>query len=247
MAQNSFEVQGAHFVLILYICALSSSSHLAALITLRKYFRQYKLIAKVRLTTVIFFALFLLASMITAISMPEVIVVNSNGVKEKRPRMHRLAFIVPMFFILIGFSTALVCILCQPKRQLLSPRRTDSWGNKFLFGAHVQSHHGDHIAVPADFGFRLLYIVFINPLIAFIIQIILAILSVILVLSQKFSIPEDPERWCGLQDEGEDIWGFGQTLSVVMLLLPAMSACQTYLEGRQHILEGHGPRSGNNE
>jgi len=87
----------------------------------------------------------------------------------------------------------------------------------------------------------LFYILFLNPLIAFIIQLILAVLSVILVLSQKFSVPEESDRWCGLQDKGENAWGFGQTLSVVMLLLPAMSAAQTYLEGRQHIKEGKKP------
>lgn len=38
VSQKTFTVQGAHFVLILYVCALSSSSHLAALITLRKHF-----------------------------------------------------------------------------------------------------------------------------------------------------------------------------------------------------------------
>ncbi|KAF2690468.1 hypothetical protein K458DRAFT_439426 [Lentithecium fluviatile CBS 122367] len=240
VAQNSFEVQGAHFVLILYICALSSSSHLAALITLRKYFRQYKLIAKIRLSMVVVFALFLLASMIAAMSMPEVVVVNHDGDTEKRPRIQRLAFVVPMFFMLIGFSTALVCILYKPRRQVLSPRRTDSWGNQLICGTHIHRRHGP-IAIPASFGLRLLYVLFLNPLIAFIIQIILAILSVILVLSQKFSIPEEPERWCGLQDEGENVWGFGQTLSVIMLLLPAMSACQAYLEGRQHIQEGKKP------
>lgn len=97
------------------------------------------------------------------------------------------------------------------------------------------------MAVPANFGLGLFYIVFLNPLIAFIIQLILAVLSVILVLSQKFSIPEEPGRWCGLQDRGENVWGFGQTLSMVMLLLPTMSAAQAYLEGRQHIQEGKKP------
>jgi hypothetical protein len=72
------------------------------------------------------------------------------------------------------------------------------------------------------------------------VQIILALLSVILVLSQKFAMPEGGDgQKCGLQDEGENVWGFGQTLSVVMLLLPAMSACQTYLEGRQDIRMKH--------
>ena len=75
-------------------------------------------------------------------------------------------------------------------------------------------------------------------LIAFIMQLILALLSTILVLSQKFSVPEEPGKWCGLQDRGENEWGFGQTLSVVMLLLPGMSAAQAYLEGRQDIREG---------
>ncbi|KAF1966177.1 hypothetical protein BU23DRAFT_593325 [Bimuria novae-zelandiae CBS 107.79] len=175
--QNSFQVQGAHFVLVLYVGALSSSSHLAALITLRKYFHRYRLIAKIRLTLVIVFACFLLCSMIAAISMPEMVRLTPQGEIETQPRVHRLSF-VPMIFIILEFSTALMCIMWKP------------W----------------------------------NPLIAFIIQLILAVLSVILVLSQKFSVPEEPGKWCGLQDQGENVWGFGQTLSVVMLLMQGVSA-----------------------
>ncbi|KAI4917258.1 hypothetical protein J4E90_003765 [Alternaria incomplexa] len=150
VAQGSFRVQGSHFVLILYVCALSSSSHLAALITLRKYFRKYKLIAKIRLTLVVFFAVFLLTSMIAAIAMPPILVEGDDGTS----------------------------------------------------------------------------------------MILLAILSAILVLTQKFARPEDPDKFCGLQDDEENIWGFGQTLSVVMLLLPAITALQTYLEARQDIKKG---------
>ncbi|KAF2789556.1 hypothetical protein K505DRAFT_253099 [Melanomma pulvis-pyrius CBS 109.77] len=232
VAQNSFEVQGAHFVLILYICALSSSSHLAALITLRKYFRKYKLIAKIRLTLVIVFALFLLSSMIAAIAMPPA------------RRVQRLAFVVPMFFIMLGFSTALVCILYKPHRTSLAFKSFDSSGKSTLNLVHRMTGESKHshshpIMIPANISLRLLYYLFLNPLIAFIVQIILALLSVILVLSQKFAVPDGEDR-CGLQDQGENVWGFGQTLSVVMLLLPAMSACQTYLEGRQDIKVRHG-------
>lgn len=99
------------------------------------------------------------------------------------------------------------------------------------------------VVLPANIGLRLLYYLFLNPLIAFTVQIGLAILSVILVLSQKFAVP-DNDKWCGLQDKGENVWGFGQTLSMVMLLLPAMSAAQTYLEGRQDIQEGNGGKNG---
>ncbi|KAF2032495.1 hypothetical protein EK21DRAFT_109874 [Setomelanomma holmii] len=242
VAQNSFTVQGAHFVLILYICALSSSSHLAALITLRKYFRKYKLIAKIRLTLVIVFALFLLSSMIAAICMPPTIVEHSDGVTEKRSRAQRLSFLVPLGLILVGFSTALVCILYDPKRKGTASRASDS-PSESVRGlvrrvTDPKSRPPLDIKLPAHFGLRLLYYLFLNPLIAFVMQILLAILSAILVLSQKFAAPKDAKKFCGLQDEGENVWGFGQTLSVVMLLLPAMSACQTYLEGRQDISEG---------
>ncbi|KAJ4329925.1 pre-rRNA-processing protein esf1 [Didymella glomerata] len=206
VAQNSFEVQGAHFVLVLYICALSSSSHLAALITLRKYFRKYKLIAKIRLTLVVFFATCLFASMLAAIGMPPTVTSREGVTTEESDRAQRLAFLVPMLFILIETTYS-------------------------FRSAHF-------MLLPAHFGLRLVYFLFLNPLIAFAVQILLAILSVVLVLTQKFAQPDNQKAFCGLQDEGENVWGFGQTLSVAMLLLPVLSACHTYLEGRQDIREG---------
>ncbi|KAH6614268.1 hypothetical protein C7974DRAFT_444290 [Boeremia exigua] len=242
VAQNSFEVQGAHFVLILYICALSSSSHLAAIITLRKYFRKYKLIAKIRLTLVIFFAVCLFASMIAAISIPPTVSHNDSAIKQ-RTRVQRLAFLVPMLFILVGFSTALVCIVYDPAHKP-SSRAHDS---QHSVGGIVRrltdqtpptpSFSPHRILRPAHFGLRLIYFVFLNPLIAFAVQLLLAILSAILVLTQKFAQPSDTRSFCGLQDEGDNEWGFGQTLSVGMLLLPVLSAGHTFFEGRQDISE----------
>jgi hypothetical protein len=247
VAQNSFEVQGAHFVLILYICALSSSSHLAALITLRKYFRRYQLIAKIRMTLVIVFALFLLCSMIAAISIPTSAIAQDDGVEERQERVQRLSFLVPMIFIIFGFSTALACILHKPRNKSGIPSwnstNLDSHGHgkqKSMFTlVHHLTDHGltptQYISVPANIGLKLLYYLFLNPLITFAFQILLAVLAVILVLSQKFAVPDDKQKWCGLNDQGENVWGFGQTLSMVMLLLPSMSAAQTFLEGRQDI------------
>ncbi|KAH9881814.1 hypothetical protein J1614_000985 [Plenodomus biglobosus] len=234
VAQNSFDVQGAHFVLILYICALSSSSHPAALITLRKYFGKYRIIAKIRLTLVIMFALFLFGSMVAAICLPPTHLEHSDGTTNGRGQAQRLSVLVPLTLILIGFSTALVCILHKPR------------GKPSLTGASTASSNSkqglvQRVAKPysrAHLSFQLFYYLFMNTSIAFAVQIVLAMLSVILVLSQKFAVPGDAKKFCGLQDDGENVWGFGQTLSVVMLLLPAMSACHTYLEGRQDISEG---------
>ncbi|KAF1924272.1 uncharacterized protein M421DRAFT_72921 [Didymella exigua CBS 183.55] len=235
VVQNSFEVQGAHFVLVLYICGLSSSSHLAALITLRKYFRKYKLIARIRLTLVVFFATCLFASMIAAI-----------GMSPTSSRAQRLALLVPMLFILVGFSTALVCVLYDPDRKSAASKAASDSGGSIV---HLVRHLTDQktpapscaphlMLLPAHFGLRLIYFLFLNPLIAFVVQILLAILSAVLVLTQKFAQPDDRRGFCGLQDEGENVWGFGQTLSVAMLLLPVLSACHTYLEGWQDIRKG---------
>jgi hypothetical protein len=177
--------------------------------------------------------------MIAAIAMTPTVVDHGDDTRENRSREQRLSFIVPLFLILVGFSTALVCILYDPRRDRASSHASDTSG---LVRRATEPKHSTlppfDIRAPAHIGLRVVYHIFLNPLIAFGVQILLAILSAILVLTQKFSLPNDPSKTCGLQDEGEHMWGFGQTLSVVMLLLPAMSACQTYLEGRQNIKQG---------
>jgi len=181
--------------------------------------------------------------MIAAICMPPTFIEDSEGNQQKRSRAQRMSFIVPLFLILVGFSTALVCILYSPKRNGSASRASDSSGSNLIrrvtdLTDTKQMLPSLRYKAPAQMGLKLLYYLFLNPLVAFGVQILLAILSAILVLSQKFSTPKDPTRFCGLQDDGENAWEFGQTLSVVMLLLPAMSACQTFLEGRQEISEG---------
>jgi hypothetical protein len=111
-----------------------------------------------------------------------------------------------------------------------------------ICGTPTHGHHGP-IAMSESYSPHLLYMLFLGPLIAFIIQIILAILSIILVLSEKLSIPGEPEK----QDEGENIWGLSQTLSVTMLLLPEMDVCHAYRERRQHIQEANKPSRWDNE
>jgi hypothetical protein len=168
-----------------------------------------------------------------------------NGTTEVRSRVQRLSFLVPLLLILVGFSTALVCILYDPEARIISSHASDSSGNsitalvrRFTDPKHAGTGGKLHTMCPARLGLRLIYYLFLNPFVAFIVQILLAILSAILVLTQKFAAPEDSKRFCGLQDEQENVWGFGQTLSVVMLLLPAITALQTYLEARQDIREG---------
>jgi hypothetical protein len=237
-------VQGAHFVLILYICALSSSSHLAALLTLRKYFQKYKFIAKIRLALVVYFAMFLTTSMVVAIVLSPTQTVDSHGVTLVKTRVQRLSLLVPFFLILVGFSTALVCILYNPEGRGVDPPLPSSPSSFQALVRRVRDIEAQDKSLmlqtlfPARLSLQLMYYLFLNPAITFVIQILLAILSAILVLTQKFAAPDDPSRFCGLHDDGENTWGFGQTLSVTMLLQPAIAALQTYLEAKQDISEG---------
>jgi uncharacterized membrane protein YhaH (DUF805 family) len=180
--------------------------------------------------------------MIAAISMPPSVIEIADGTTEMRSRVQRLSFLVPLLLILVGFSTALVCILYDPEGRIISSQSSDSSRNSIhaLVRRFTDAGSSGRFSslCPARLGLTLIYYLFLNPFVAFIVQILLAILSATLVLTQKFAAPEDPSRFCGLQDDEENVWGFGQTLSVVMLLLPAVAALQTYLEARQEISEG---------
>ncbi|ORX95700.1 hypothetical protein BCR34DRAFT_628981 [Clohesyomyces aquaticus] len=214
-----------------YICAISSSPHLAALISLRKYFLRYKLIARVRITLIIAFALFLLAPMIAAIAKPTMGVRGSGQEIAEREQDHAqwLFFIVPMFLTVLGFSTALVCVLHRPRQSPLgSPGRrgSSSSSNQLPIIGRIAKSSSIARVSSNNPAILIIYDLFLNPLIVFMVK------------SQKFAKPEDETEWYGLQDGGENTWGLGQTLSVIMLLLPAMSATQIYLEGR-HDIRGH--------
>ncbi|EFQ92146.1 hypothetical protein CFE70_007943 [Pyrenophora teres f. teres 0-1] len=250
VAQATFRVQSAHFVLILYICALSSSSHLAALITLRKYFRKYKFIAKVRIGLVVLFAVFLLASMLATIIMPPVLITDDKG-KEMGPGSHfqKFVFLALLLLIFIGVSTALVCILHDPddRRRRDSPASLPSSSSRrylirYLIHRVMDPEKAENgisrlYLYPARLGWRLVCLLFLTPSVAFVVQNLLANVSAVLVLTQKFVKPEDQGKFCGLQGDEENVWGFGQMLSVVMLLLPVLMAAQTYLEARHEIFE----------
>lgn len=53
------DLYSAHFALIIYLSCLSSSSHLAAIVTLRKYFEENQTLALFRITIIGLFALLL--------------------------------------------------------------------------------------------------------------------------------------------------------------------------------------------
>lgn len=68
---------GAHWNLVVYMSCLSSSTHLACVLTLRKYFGRHKLTAIIRVVLIILFSLMLIPSIIVSLSLCMLSVLNA--------------------------------------------------------------------------------------------------------------------------------------------------------------------------
>jgi len=68
--------------------------------------------------------------------------------------------------------------------------------------------------------------IFATPFIAFTLQLLFAGVSLAFVLLQKSS--PAPEGFCSLANVQENTWGFGQTLPLVLLLIPLLTVIETY-------------------
>jgi hypothetical protein len=63
---------GAHWNLVVYMSCLSSSTHLACVLTLRKYFGIHKVTGRMRVVLIILFSLLLIPSIIVSQSRPNI-------------------------------------------------------------------------------------------------------------------------------------------------------------------------------
>lgn len=90
----------AHSSLLIYLTCLSSSSHLASVITLRKYFHDHKIVSIIRVCLIVAFALFISITVALANSFSvicELIVRSSSG--------EAFSIVIPVMIILYSFWT----------------------------------------------------------------------------------------------------------------------------------------------
>lgn len=81
---GGFPDNGAHWNLLVYMSCLSSSTHLACVLTLRKYFGIHKTTAIIRVILIVLFSLLLIPSIIVSIFQTSVKQVLCNEVTERR-------------------------------------------------------------------------------------------------------------------------------------------------------------------
>ena len=233
-------IYGAHFSLVIYLSSLSSSSHLAAIITLRRYFNDNPALALLRIALISTFALGLAISITLSDSFSIFYTVfwyifyHANDDTYVAVVLFHIFIIWP---ILWAFWTGIWQIVPGARDRFTAWVTRKIWlpicsvGRRICFPLSFVQHR-----IPTRVSDRLRkyaratlhYMVFLSPGTVFVLQIVFAAISVAMVLAQKFS-PGDLEHYeCSLNSKDENKMGYGQILALLMLALPIIAAVEAY-------------------
>jgi hypothetical protein len=217
-------LDSAHFVLVLYLSCLSSSSHIAAIITLRQYFSDYPRLARLRLSFTSGFALILSTSSLV-----------SAGFEPFS--LSFLWFVVLWFFWTatwhvtslehqevhkVNYTRRIKRVtwrpICWILRYTPSLKAKDRWRRFTVYLRKV-----------------LHYLYFLTPFSVFVLQILFATFSVALALAQKFTPGDSDSNVCSLRSKEGNEMGFGQILAIILLIMPGIAAYEAY-EGNHFFI-----------
>lgn len=246
------DIYTAHFTLVIYLSSLSSSSHLAAIVTLRKYFSVNPTLALLRIILIAAFAVVLTVSIAFADTFGpfySILFYLMDATSLFFPIPEPLAILISIWPILWTFWTGIWQVvpksrdlfaawierrcwlpMCSVDRRVLCFQRLSAF---IRHRTSEQTRHRLKKCVRAT----LHYMFFLSPGSVFVLQIIFAAISVAMVLAQKFS-PGDPGYECSLNSKDENKMGYGQILAFLMLTLPAIAAVEAY-KGEQYLPETH--------
>ena len=239
------DYHNAHWTLIVYMSCLSSSTHLAAVLTLRKYFDDHKKIAVLRICLILAFSALLVVALSTSRSfyvflLPFHLILVKTGLKW------RSKYVFPwVFFWVLSFTYIFYIAIIQ-----LLPEKRDAikvWLNKkawpivrkwlglWLINTLVQKSLGRKMyhTVRACFVASFWYLLFSSPRSIFVLQILFSIIAATFCLAQKFAMPTEVDKnagyRCSLNNKRENRMEFGQVLSLLLLLQPVLAAWETYM------------------
>jgi hypothetical protein len=232
-------LQQAHFYLIVYMCCLSSSSHLASIITLRKYLEEHPTTSKLRICLVVVFAVALIVSIIVSgafgpffTPIRYILLLTRIGVF---PYAEELFSYLPVLWL---FWTAVLEVVPFLREKVKSFVRNSAWPfcRKWLLIGILFGFIRSRLNSAVEQTLRkfivacLWYLLLLTPCSIFVLQVVFAAASAAMTLAQKFSKPSsDDEGICTLSSSDENAWGFGQILPVLLLWLPIFSAIEVYI------------------
>lgn len=231
----SYDLESAHFALIVYLSCLSSSSHLAAIVTLRKYFEENQTLALFRIAIISVFALLLSVSIsMTSAFGPFYFFFHAmtEDILTAPPGFGIVLSIMP---ILWTFWTGVWQIMPAQRASLQAGLRRRVW--PWVERAELDRrwpwiqrrlHVPERMSQKMErlFWSTLTYMCFLSPMTVFLIQVVFAMISVSMALAQKFS--PGSEELCSLNSPEENEMGYGQVLAILLLLLPAIATFEAY-------------------
>lgn len=239
------DYHNAHWTLIVYMSCLSSSTHLAAVLTLRKYFDDHKKIAVLRISLILIFSALLVVAIMTSRSfsvflLPFSLILAKHGIEW------RSKYLVPwVLFWILPFTYVFYIAIIQ-----MFPRKRDGfkawlskkawpivrkWLGLWLISTLIQKSLGKkrYHTVQAVFVASFWYLLFSSPRSIFVLQILFSLIAATFCLVQKFAMPTQVDKdagfRCSLNNKQENRMEFGQVLSFLLLLQPVLAAWETYM------------------
>jgi len=230
----------AHFTLIIYLSCLSSSSHLAALVTLRRYSRENPTLALFRIAIISTFAILLSISIALSdktFGSFYVLVTFLRDVLGIQINQGALAFF-STWPIIGTFWTGVWQILPETRKRFQAWLKRVIWPLCSWAGFRQCSRLMKRSLSPnmdarlrRMFWASLEYAFFLGPCTVFLLQIAFALLGFALVLDRKFYPGGGNDQGaitCSLNRKDENEMGYGQILALLMLTLPVISTVEAY-------------------
>ncbi|KAM0263742.1 hypothetical protein ACHAQJ_001057 [Trichoderma viride] len=214
--------RNAYSALVVYLMLLSSSTHIAMMIVLKHSIKRHRVITNVRITLIILFAGILLWTVCMSVDFTflpfyiplkqllfrGLISLNTYDVLRR---------LIPGVIMAYVFW---VCII-----NLIPFRK--AFASKFRGKTLNKGWRGRLYSVAS-------FCLFSTPFTVFIIQIVVAIISLVFCLGQKFSKAPPIEssdfisEYCGLNEGENNQWGFGQVTAMILLATPVLFSVETY-------------------
>lgn len=246
---DSTDYQDAYFTLVVYLCCLSSSTHLACIITAKHSGDELPQVTKIRIVLIILFSILLSVSIsLNSYAFSPFFwflatILNVLGASERTYRA--FSYIVPIAIMLYLFWISIIQLADSLRGKIT--HSIHSTVGDFLVKRrllHVISgilkmslgktlHDRLVLFIKGSFWFFL----FSKSWVVFVLQIVFAIISLYFALSQKFTIAPQPNEealaagvssWCSLNNSADNKWGFGQSVPMFLLLLPVLSTIEAY-------------------
>lgn len=244
----------ARLSLVIYLSCLSSSSHLACMLTLNKYLKDHSGLAKLRIFFIIIFAIVLSISiglgntfnvLAYALSLILTHIDSETAFDTSLKIANAILYGFPPLIALHVYWTAVFQLLPREQDRLerLISRFYHKFFSRLVPGRMLQKIFGPRKSAKLRSAIKRFFwwCLFLNPPMIFAMQIIFAIISIVFIFFQKFGGPShvDPDHYefnCrGLNNDDENKWGFGQMLAMFVLVLPVLAALETYLGKAPHL------------